>query len=138
MWIHLLSLGLIDGAGGEAVTPKAAGGGYGGGKKKKYIVRRGANLFVYSSAAAAANALNEDEEEEKQEAIAEVAEPVEIEQEDPAQVQISLPAVRAYAKTTGQIQQYSAAYKSEHWDKLIAMFEDMRDEEEVEMLLLAQ
>jgi len=131
MWIHLLSLGLIDGAGGEAVAPKASGGGYGGGKKKRYIVRRGANLYVYGSAF---DAFNEPDEKQEVEQPAEI-EPVEI--EEPVQAEISLPAVRAYAKATGQIQQYVTAYKSEHWDKLIAMFEDMRDEEEIEMLLLA-
>ena len=130
MWIHLLALELIDGAGGgvEPETPK--GGGYDDEKpaKKRFIVERDGKLMVFNTAQAALDA----QPKKKKVQPVEVAVP---EQVIP-QV-IELPAVKEYAQVIGQIEQYNAAYNSQHFEQLIALFEQMRDEEDIEMLLLA-
>ena len=97
---------------GDAVT--VAGGGGGG---KKFYAKVGKKLLVFKTRQGAIDALDSEEDE--------------------PEVEISLPAVKAYAKVTGQIEDYNAAYRSEQYAKLLAMFEQMRYDEDVELLMLS-
>ena len=111
------------GAISAAVT---GGGGYDDKKKKRFFVEKNGKLLVYGSASKAIGSLDEPEK---------VTQKL-LKQAEPEQV-IELPAVKEYAQVVGQIEQYNAAYNSQHWEQLIAMFEQMRDEEELELLLYA-
>lgn len=51
---------------------------------------------------------------------------------------IDLYAVKQFADLMGRLAEYSAAYNSAQYEQIRAMFAQMQDEEEVEMLLLAQ
>lgn len=93
---------------------KVAGGG---GSGKKYYAKVGKKLLVFKTRQGAIDALDSEEDE--------------------PEVEISLPAVKAYAKVTGQIEDYNAAYRSEQYAKLLAMFEQMRYDEDVELLMLS-
>lgn len=106
------------------------GGGAGGydddkPKRKRYVVERNGKLVVYASQAAALRAL---QAEEAQQAPQEAAE------------EVALPVVQAYAEVAGRLDDYNAAYNSRHFEQLLALFDQMReqlDEEDVEMLLLS-
>ena len=106
------------------------GGGAGGydddkTKRKRYVVERNGKLVVYASQAAALRAL---QAEEAQQAPQEAAE------------EVALPVVQAYAEVAGRLDDYNAAYNSRHFEQLLALFDQMReqlDEEDVEMLLLS-
>ena len=134
MWIHLVSLGLIDGAGGGVEQPKAAGS-YDKPRKKRFIVEKNGKLLVYSTAKAAIGSLDEPEakkepEEQPQQEVVRTPEPQ-------LQQEVDLAPVEEWARIAGLIEQYNAAYNSAQYEALIALFEQMQDEEEIEMLLLA-
>jgi len=113
------------------VAPTVAGG-YDDDKrkrKKRFVVEQDGKLLVFGSARAAVEALGQ------QKAIEAVA--VEPPAEEVAEVaEISLPAVQAYAEVRGLVDNYRAALRNRHYLALIAMFRDMRDEEDVELLLM--
>ncbi len=91
---------------------------------KRYVVERHGKLLVYASQAAALRAL---QAEEAQQAPQEAAE------------EVALPVVQAYAAVAGRLDDYNAAYNSQHFEQLLALFDQMRaqlDEEDIEMLLL--
>jgi hypothetical protein len=95
--------------------------------KKRFIVERDGKLMVFNTAQAALDA------QPKKKKV----QPVEVAPEQVIPQVIELPAVKEYAQVIGQIEQYNAAYNSQHFEQLIALFEQMRDEEDIEMLLLA-
>jgi hypothetical protein len=98
-------------------------------RKKRFVVEQDGKLLVFGSARAAVEALGQ------QKAIEAVA--VEPPAEEVAEVaEISLPAVQAYAQVRGLVDDYQAALRNRHYLALIAMFQDMRDEEDVELLLM--
>jgi hypothetical protein len=120
--------GAAERAGGQV-----AAGGYDDDKprrKKRFVVEQDGKLLVFGSARAAVEALGQ------QKAIEAVA--VESPAEEVAEVvaEISLPAVQAYAEVRGLVDDYQAALRNRHYLALIAMFQDMRDEEDVELLLM--
>lgn len=98
-------------------------------RKKRFVVEQDGKLLVFANARAAVEALGQ------QKAIEAVA--VEPPAEEVAEVaEISLPAVQAYAEVRGLVDDYQAALRNRHYLALIAMFRDMRDEEDVELLLM--
>ena len=103
-------------------------------RKKRYAVRLGGRLVLFGSQADALRAIASTETRKVPE-IVEVEPPLETTAE-PVEMAIELPQVKAYAKATGAIQQYNEAYNSRHYQALIALFEQMRDEEDVELLLM--
>ena len=107
-----------------------------GSKKKQYLVKRGEQLYVYRSKAQALAAIRDEEAAEAQE-VSERSKKVAQKAAKRAQSAINLPDVEQYAKDAGRIDQYQQAYTSQHLDALLAMFNDMRDEEDIEILLLA-
>lgn len=112
------------------VAPTVAGG-YDDDKpkrNKRFVVEQDGKLLVFGSARAAVKALGQ------QKAIEAVA--VEPPAEEVAVAEISLPAVQAYAVVRGLVDDYQAALRNRHYLALIAMFRDMRDEEDVELLLM--
>jgi hypothetical protein len=112
------------------VAPSVAGG-YDDDKpkrKKRFVVEQDGKLLVFGSARAAVEALGQ------QKAIEAVA--VESPAEEALAPEISLPAVQAYAEVRGLVDDYQAALRNRHYLALIAMFQDMRDEEDVELLLM--
>jgi len=111
----------------------AVGGGYDDDdkpkRKRRFVVERNGKLVVYASQAAALQAL-EDAPEAAQEPAHEADQP-EV---------VDLPALQAYAELAGRLEDYTAAYNSRHFEQLMALFDQMReqqDEEDIEMLLLA-
>ena len=113
------------------VAPTVAGGYDNKPKRKKrFVVEQDGKLLVFGSARAAVEALGQ------QKAIEAVA--VEPPADEVAEVvaEISLPAVQAYAEVRGLVDDYQAALRNRHYLALIAMFRDMRDEEDVELLLM--
>lgn len=106
------------------------GGGYDDDKpkrKRRFVVERNGKLVVYASQAAALQAL-EDASETAQEPAQEADQP-EV---------VDLPALQAYAELAGRLEDYTAAYNSRHFEQLMALFDQMQqDEEDIEMLLLA-
>jgi hypothetical protein len=133
--------------GGQAARGVAAAGGYDDDKPKRkpkrFVVERDGKLVVYASQAAALRAL------QAQEAATDAAQssPPEAAQEpaqEPAQELpdevVELPALQAYAEVAGRLEDYTAAYNSRHFEQLMALFDQMREqleEEDIEMLLLA-
>ena len=117
-----LALGVTVGFGAPA-----AAGGYDDDKpkkpKKRFFAEVDGKLLVYGSARAAAAALQS------------APEPLKAAPEP--ELEISLPAVEAYAEATGQSAAYDKALESQHYQRLLNMFHDMRDEEDIELLLLA-
>ena len=98
-------------------------------RKKRFVVEQDGKLLVFGSARAAVEALGQ------QKAIEAVA--VEPPADEVTEVaEISLPAVQAYAEVRGLVDDYQAALRNRHYLALIAMFQDMRDEEDVELLLM--
>ena len=95
-------------------------------RKKRFVVEQDGKLLVFDSARAAVEALGQ------QKAIEAVA----VEPEQALEPEISLPAVQAYAEVRGLVDDYQAALRNRHYLALIAMFQDMRDEEDVELLLM--
>jgi hypothetical protein len=47
-----------------------------------------------------------------------------------------LPALESWAVVSGQIDRYNEAYNSQQYAQLLAMFSAMRDEEDIELLLM--
>ncbi len=140
MWIHLLALELIDGAGGE-VTPETptVGGGYDDEKtkkpaKKRFVVERDGKLLVFNTAQAALDAQPKKKKIQPVEVVAE-----------PEVKTVELPKVRQYAAVLNRIEEYNTAYNGKHYEALIAMFTTMQaqalkriqDEEDIQLLLLA-
>jgi hypothetical protein len=97
-------------------------------RKKRFVVEQDNKLLVFGSARAAVEALGQ------QKAIEAVA--IEPPTEEALAPEISLPAVQAYAEVRGLVDDYQAALRNRHYLALIAMFQDMRDEEDVELLLM--
>lgn len=131
MWIHLVSLGLISGAGGEVNSNQSAGGyDYDEKpKKKRFFIEQNGKLLVFDTPTKALCSISEpDKPKAKKKAEQKQAEPV---------LTVDLPVVQEYAQVIGQIEQYNAAYNSQHFEQLMALFEQMRDEEDLEALLLA-
>jgi hypothetical protein len=125
------SAALADGADvlQAAIGTSTAAGGYDKPKRKKrFVVEQDGKLLVFGSARAAVEALGQ------QKAIEAVA--VEPPAEELAVAEISLPAVQAYAEVRGLVDDYQAALRNRHYLALIDMFRDMRDEEDVELLLM--
>jgi hypothetical protein len=126
------TLGVTDGAdlfSASGSTGSTAAGGYDDDKpkrKKRFVVEQDGKLLVFGSARAAVEALGQ------QKAI----EAVVVEPEQALEPEISLPAVQAYAEVRGLVDDYQAALRNRHYLALIAMFMDMRDEEDVELLLM--
>ena len=50
---------------------------------------------------------------------------------------IDLGRVEDYADLIGEIEQFDAAMQSRHYQQILAMFDQMQDDEDVELLLLA-
>ena len=132
-------------------TTATAGGGYDDDDKKtkrkrRFVVERDGKLLVFASAAAAVQSMGE---------AAEPVTPVEVEvapelvpevapaaQETAAvDYAVDLAAMREWARIAGLIEAYNAAYRAQHFERLLALFQrmqdDARDEEDVEMLLLS-
>ena len=111
------------------VAPTVAGGYDDAPKRKKrFVVEQDGKLLVFGSARAAVEALGQ------QKAIEAVA--IEPPVDEVAVAEISLPAVQAYAEVRGLVDDYQAALRNRHYLALIAMFQDMRDEDDVELLLM--
>jgi len=113
------------------VGTTAVGGGYDDDdkpkRKRRFVVERNGKLVVYASQAAALQAL-EDASGAAQEPAQEADQP-EV---------VDLPALQAYAELAGRLEDYTAAYNSRHFEQLMALFDQMQqDEEDIEMLLLA-
>jgi hypothetical protein len=137
MWIHLLSLGLIDGAGGGIEAPKVAGGYDDDEKpkkaKKKFVIEKYGKLLVFNTAQQARNALDAQQLKSK---------PVEVAAEIVEELQeIALPQMQAVAQVMGQVEEYNSAYNSQHFGALIDLFTrlqaQIQDDEDIELLLLA-
>jgi hypothetical protein len=120
----------------NGVVPALVAGGSGGGKRKRYFIERDGRLLMFATAAAAQTALAgpvvealpvPDESAAPTEQLAATA---------PEQ-QIDLAALQAQAELAGQLAAYEAAYRSRHFAALLAMFEQLRDDEDVELLLLS-
>lgn len=132
-----LSVDVLDGADvlqAAAITgTSTAGGGYDDEKPKRprrrFVVEQDGKLRVFGSARAAVAALGQ------QAALEAISVPAEA--SAPGETQISLPAVAAYAQATGQAEDYDRALEGLHYQRLLAMFDDMRDEEDIELLMLA-
>ena len=132
----------LDGASASLVGSGGvnAAGGYDEPKKKRFIVEKDGKLLVYSTAQGAIDSLDEPEKPAKPNIPAKKAKKVkaisiDLPPDEPQEV-IDLGAVQEYARIAGLIEQYNAAYNSARYEALIALFEQMRDEEEVEMLLM--
>ena len=120
----------------DGVVPALVAGGSGGGKRKRYFIERDGRLLMFATAAAAQAALAgpvvealpvPDEPDEPAEQLAATA---------PEQ-QIDLAALQAQAALAGQLAAYEAAYRSRHFAALLALFEQLQDDDEVELLLLS-
>ena len=112
-------------------------------KKKRYFVEKDGKLLVYSTPTGAIGSLNETglnstrpvdkhipaKKQKKKQVL------IEIDTVQPEEV-IDLSAVQEWAKVAGQIEAYNQAYNSARFEYLIALFEQMRDEEDIEILLL--
>ena len=98
--------------------------------RKKFFIEQDGKLLVFGTQSAALKAL---------EAIKPVSAKVEgkkVRVPTP-QVVVDLPAVQEYAQVIGQVEQYNSAYNSQQFAQILALFEQMQDEEEIEMLLLS-
>lgn len=118
--------GAAERAGGQV-----AAGGYDDDapkRKKRFVVEQDGKLLVFGSARAAVQALGQ------QKAIEAVA--VEPPTDEALEPEISLPSVQAYAEVRGLVDDYQSALRNRHYLALIAMFQDMRDEDDVELLLM--
>jgi hypothetical protein len=125
----------------SGVVPALVAGGIGG-KRKRYFIERAGRLLMFATAAAAQSALAgpvaepdvSAAETEKPSALrvaAEVATEIAPEQ------QIDLAALQAQAALVGQLAAYQAAYRSRHFAALLALFEQLQDDDDVELLLLS-
>lgn len=106
-----------------AEVTQPAGGYDDAPKKKRYFVKHKEQLFVFDSRKAADKAMRRfqaDEDAEVKPALA-----------------VSLPVVAEYAEVSGKIDSYNAAYNSAQYAQLLALFEQMQDEEDIELLLLS-
>jgi hypothetical protein len=114
------------------VPPSGVGDPYGPGwKKKRYAVQVEDQLLVFTDEADAINALAlEADDPESKEAPA-----VEQAEAEPEEV-IDLPAVKAFAETVGKADDYAESLAAKQYERLIELFEQMRDEEDIELLLL--
>ena len=124
-----------------APAPAAAGGG-GGKSKRRYLVERDGKLLVFANQRAALAELQSKATEEEVELL-EVESPEvelpEVQSHEPyaPPQQIDLAAMQAWAELAGQLQAYQAAYESRHFAALLALFERLQDEDDVELLLLS-
>lgn len=129
------SSAIVEGADVLAATAGplvAVGGGYDDGKpkKKRYTVRVANQLLSFDKESDAANALilaqadDEPVTKKQRKAIAKSA------------VKIDLPAVKQYAESAGAGKEYAESLAGRQYERLIAMFEDIRDEEDVEFLMM--
>lgn len=123
------------GAEDSAVT---AAGSYGT-SKRKWVVRRGGKLEVYRSAADAILALEavsaNDAKETPKEGPAEAPKPSKpVQKPKPAEI-ITLGQIKALAKQYNELQAYREAVAKAQYDGLIALFERLQDEDDIELLL---
>lgn len=124
--------GLYFGAWWGASPSSQAVGGFGSARRKRYFIEQAGRLLVFASAAAAQAAL-----------AAAVVEPSKAKARDlepinTAEQQIDLAALQAQAELAGQLAAYQAAYQSRHFAALLALFEQLQDDEDdVELLLLS-
>lgn len=91
-------------------------------KKKRHYAEIDGKLLVFDTQADAVNAVLQNRQ-----APTESTKATEV---------IDLPVVREYAQVTGKIEQYNEAYNSEHYEALMALFEQMQDEDDIETLLM--
>lgn len=131
----------LDGASASITgdNGQTGGGGYDDKPKKRYFVEKDGKLLVFSTPTAAIGQVQDKPEPVKQPKNAKKVKAISIylpPENEPEEV-IDLGAVQEYARIAGLIEQYNAAYNSARYEALIALFEQMRDEEEVEMLLMA-
>lgn len=121
---------------------RKAGGSYGSGSaRRRYLVQRGDRLLVFASRQAAEAELQAQEQIESfepQELVpVQPVQPTVVQPEMAQAVQtIDLPAMREWARWAGQLAEYNAAYQSRHFGALLALFEQLQDEEDVELLLM--
>lgn len=109
-----------------SVTAEISSTGFGIGsrpKNKRYFVKHKEQLLVFDSRRAADRAIYQIDK-----AAHEAVRPA---------VAVNLPEVAAYAEITGKIDSYNAAYNSAEYARLMVLFEQMQDDEDIEMLLLA-
>lgn len=118
-------------ASGTAGT--AAGGSYGG--KRKYVVKVGNQLMVFAKEADAANALPKPEK--KNIPAKRGKKPVEAKEAPKPDVAISLDEIKRQADLTQMRAEVDRLLEMRRYEALISLYEEMVDEEEVEMLLLA-
>jgi len=115
----------------EAV--QTAGGGYDE-KKKLYVVKKQGKTLYFTDAA---SALNELSRQQADKAIRRAKKSAKKALPQPQMLEVDLQAVRDYALIAGQIEQYQAAQRQQAFAQLLAMFEQMMDEEESELLMMA-
>jgi hypothetical protein len=107
-------------------------------KKKRYIVEKNGKLFVYGTAQEAIQNVTEQRSVPKQIPAKKKKQVVKDQFVDVKPIQeVDLEAVQEYARIAGLIEQYNAAYNSAKYEALISLFEQMRDEEDIETLLLS-
>lgn len=121
--------------GAEDGAAPAVAGGYGA--KKKWVIRKGGKLEVYSNAADAIVALESEPANDAKESPPEKEQPKPIKptpKPKPVEV-ITLGQIKALAKQYDELQAYRDAVAKAQYDGLLALFERLQDEEDVELLL---
>ena len=121
------------------VVAPTGGGSYEGKAKRNWIVRKGGKLEVYKSAADAIRAVEAEQPEDKPDDVETVAEdaPKTVEEAappEPVEV-ITLGQIKVLARRYDELEAYRQAVKAAQYEGLIALFERLQDEEDVEMLL---
>lgn len=111
------TIGLVD---------VSAAGGYGGRQKKKYIVKHGDQLLVFTDKQSAIQVLTQQALPAKKKPRA-LPKPEEI---------VSLHIAKEVADSRGKTDQFTTDLDSKRYEALVALFEQLRDEEEIELLLL--
>lgn len=102
---------------------------YGGKKKRRYIVRHGDQLLVFTNKADALAIALEDAKPAKAKAKVQKPKPAPVET-------VQLLNVKAYAELIGQAEQYAKALAAQQNQKLLELYEQMQDDEDIELLLL--
>lgn len=117
------SVGSVAASGGNAAS--TGGGSYGGRQKQKYIVKHGDQLLVFTDKQSAIAVLTAQASPKKKQKP--------LPKPDEA---VSVPVIKEMTETRGQIDQFTTDLDSKRYEALVALFEQMRDEEEIELLLL--
>lgn len=108
---------------------------------KRFFIKKGNKLLVFSRQQSAIDALDDAQNDEQIEFDTEVAKVERIKTEpfkkvEIPEVEVDLAELKAFAKRKGEIEQYQKWIKQQEYEALTRMFDDMREEEEVELLLL--